>query len=218
MPALSARSGRQSPIFSHSSKRGRDAAGDEDSSTSCSSRLEHYVDVGLLGRRELSHTADTVLRTVVETHRAVQAWRPILDEPQGNPAISGRAVFWSTAGIFAACKRTRMQPTESLIYFAKGFELVGRGDWVTRDEPWLLQLAFLRSKSRIAEIDPCLTPCCRAKTDSVNILFFQGAAVSNREFLVRVRPEICSILLERLKQRNKRQGRRRRAMGGHKDA
>ena len=183
-------------------------------------RLEHYVDVGLLGRRELSHTADTVYEPSVETHRAVEAWRPILDDPKAIRRFLDGRFFGSTAGIFALANARACNQLESLIYFAKGFELVGRAIGFTPGRTVAFAACLLAlEEARIAEIDSMFDAVyAAAKTDLGEYFIFSGGSCFGREFLVRVRPEIVPILLERLKQGTSGKVADEEPMGGHKDA
>jgi len=86
-----------------------------------------------------------------------------------------------------------------LIYFAKAFELVGRAIGFTPGRTVAFAGCLLaRESGRIAEIDSRFDAVyAAAKTDLVEYFIFSGGNRFNREFLVRVRPEIVPILQER---------------------
>ncbi len=162
-------------------------------------RLEHYVDIGLLRRREFGHTADTVYEPSPETHRAVEAWKPILEDPKTIRRFLDTHFFGSTAGIFGPPNARRCNHLESLIYFAKAFELVGRGIGFTPGRTVAFAACLLALEdARIAEIDSMFDAVyASAKSDLREYFIFSGGSRFDREFMIRVRPEIAPVLRER---------------------
>ena len=63
-------------------------------------RLEHYVDVGLLGRRREAYASETVYEPVPETRRAVEAWAQLLDHPKTIQRFLDGEFFRTTACVF----------------------------------------------------------------------------------------------------------------------
>ena len=162
-------------------------------------RLEHYVDLGLLGRRDFAHTADTVYEPSAETRRAVEAWKSILDDPKTIGRFLDGKFFESTATIFGLTDPRRCDHVESLTYFAKAFELVGRTIGFTPGRTVAFAACLLALEDgRIAEIDSMFDAIyAGAKTDLGEYFIFSGGSRFDREFLIRVRPEIVPILQER---------------------
>jgi hypothetical protein len=162
-------------------------------------RLEHYVDIGLLGRRNLAHTADTVYEPSVQTNRAVEAWGPILDDPKTIRRFLDGQFFARAADIFGLANARACNHLESLIYFAKAFELVGRAIGFTPARTVSFAACLLALEdARIAEIDSMFDAVyATAKTDLGEYFIFSGGSRFDREFLIRVRPEIVPILQER---------------------
>jgi hypothetical protein len=162
-------------------------------------RLEHYVDIGLLGRRHSSHTADTVYEPSAETHRAVDAWRPVLEDPKTIRRFLDGQFFGCTARIFGLTNAPVCSYLESLIYFAKAFELVGRAIGFTPGRTVAFAACLLALEDgRSAEIDAMFDAVyAGAKTDLGEHFIFSGGSRFDREFLIRVRPEIVPILQER---------------------
>jgi hypothetical protein len=162
-------------------------------------RLEHYVDIGLLGRRNFAHAADTVYEPLVQTYRAVEAWAPILEDPKTIRRFLDGRFFESTASIFGLTNARACNRLESLIYFAKAFELVGRAIGFTPGRTVAFAACLLALEGgRIAEIDSMFDAVyAAAKTDLGAYFIFSGGSRFDREFLIRVRPEIVPILKER---------------------
>jgi hypothetical protein len=162
-------------------------------------RLEHYVDVGLLRRREHPHSGDTVYEPSPETSRAVEAWKSILDDPKTVRRFLDTQFFGSTARIFGLTNARECNAAESLLYFSKAFELVGRAIGFTPGRTVAFAACLLAlENARVCEIDSIFEAVYAAsKTDLGEYLIFSGGSRFDREFLIRVRPEIMPILEKR---------------------
>src|SRR6266576_2381233 len=162
-------------------------------------RLEHYVDIGLLQRRAHPYAADTVYEPSAETYRAVEAWKPILDDPKTIRRLLDTQFFGSTARIFGLTKARECNHVEALLYFAKAFELVGRAIGFTPGRTVAFAACLLALEDAgIAEIDSMFEAVyATAKTDLGEYFIFSGGSRFDREFLIRVRPEIAPILEQR---------------------
>jgi len=162
-------------------------------------RLEHYVDLELLGRRNDAHTADTVYEPIPETHRAVEAWRPLLDDPKTIRRFLDGHFFSATARIFGMQSGSLCSDLECLVYFARAYELVARTIGFTPGRTVALAACLLALEDgRRAEIDSVFDAVyAGAKSDLRDHLIFSGGSRSDREFLIRVRPELVAVLRQR---------------------
>lgn len=165
-------------------------------------RLEHYVDIGLLGRRPDAHSADTVYEPVPETHRAVQVLAPLIENPKAIRHFLDGQFFRSAAHIFGVTGARSCTQWELLTYFAKAFDLVGREIGFTPGRTVSLTGCLLALEDgRLAEIDT-MFDAVRAgvKTELGEHLIFSGGSRLDGEFLIRVKPEAAAILRQRLQQ------------------
>lgn len=163
-------------------------------------RLEHYVDVGLLGRRQNGQASETVYRPTPETHRAVQAWGPLIKNPKGSKRFLDGKFFASTAHAFGVEDAVECSIEERLLYFARAYELVGREIGFTPGRTVAFAGCLLAlEEGRIAEIDHMFEAVYEAaKTELGEHLIFSGGSRFDREFLIRVRPEIELMLRARV--------------------
>lgn len=165
-------------------------------------RLEHYVDIGLLGRRPDAHTADTVYEPVPETHRAVQTFAPLMENPRAIRHFLDGQFFSSAAHIFGVMGAQSCTQWELLTYFAKAFDLIGREIGFTPGRTVSLAGCLLAFEDgRLAEIDTMFDAVrAGAKTELGEYLIFSGGSRLDGEFLIRVKPEAAAILRDRLQQ------------------
>jgi hypothetical protein len=163
-------------------------------------RLEHYVDIGLLGRRRDAHAAETVYEPTPETHRAVEAWAPLLEDPKTIRRFLDTQFFGSTARILGVTSARSCTQWESLMYFARAFELIGREIGFTPGRTVSFAACLLAlEEGRLAEIDGMFDAVhAGAKTELGEHLIFSGGSRFDREFLIRVKPEAVPALHERL--------------------
>jgi len=163
-------------------------------------RLEHYVDVGLLSRRDSSHSADTVYQPSTATDRAVEAWSSLLENPKTIRRFLDAQFFSSTARLFGRGGAPVCSDLESLVYFAKAFVLVGRAMGFTPGRTVAFAACLLALEDgKCAEIDTMFDAVyAGAKTDLGEHLIFSGGSRFDREFMIRVRPELVPVLRERL--------------------
>jgi len=161
-------------------------------------RLEHYVDLGLLGRRRDSHSAETVYEPLAATHRAVSAWQLILDNPRSVRRFLDLGFFTSVSTIFDVRVAQPCSRLELLTYFAKAFELVSReiGFTPARTVSFTACLLALED-GRVAEIQAMFDAVhASAKTALGEHLIFSGGSRLDGEFLIRVKPEALKYLQE----------------------
>ena len=158
------------------------------------------VDIGLLGRRREAHASDTVYEPVPETHRAVTAWSKMLEDPRAIRWFLDNQFFKTTAHVFGVEKAHQCTQWESLLYFARAFELVGREIGFTPGRTVAFAACLLALEDgRLSEIDTMFEAVyAGAKTDLGDHLIFSGGSRFDREFLVRVKPEIMPVLRERI--------------------
>src|SRR5258708_1521553 len=163
-------------------------------------RLEHYVDLGLLGRRAVSRGADTVYEPIQETRRAAEAWSPLLDDPKTIQRFLDTRFFESVAHVFGLAGATPCTPSEALLYFARAFELIGREIGFTPGRTVAFTACLLALEDgRLAEVNTMFDEVyASAKTEVGEHLIFSGGSRSDREFLIRVRPDIVSVLQQRV--------------------
>lgn len=162
-------------------------------------RLEHYVDLELLGRRTESHVADTVYEPTLAAKRAVEVWSTLLEDPRGVRGVRrflDRTFFSATAYIFGLKEARVCDRLEALLYFAKGFELVGREIGFTPGRTVALAACLLAlEQDRILEIDTIFDIVYEAaRSGWGEHLTFSGGSRFDREFLIRVRPELSALL------------------------
>ena len=165
-------------------------------------RLEHYVDIGLLGRRPESHAADTVYEPVPETFRAVEALAPLLEQPKIVRRFLDDQFFRCAAHIFGLTGAPACSHWQALAYFAKAFELVGReiGFTPARTVSFTACLLALED-GRFAEIATMYEAVREgARTDLGEHLIFSGGGRFDGEFLIRVKPEAEALVRGRLEQ------------------
>jgi hypothetical protein len=163
-------------------------------------RLEHYVDVGLLARRRDASAADTVYEPSPETARAVAAWAPLLEDPKTIRRFLDTEFFRSSAEVLGVTSARPCTRWESLMYFAKAFELTGREIGFTPGRTVSFAACLLALEDgRLAEIN-CMFDAVRegARTNLGEHLIFSGGSRFDREFLIRVKPEAMPIIQQRL--------------------
>lgn len=175
-------------------------------------RLEHYVDVGLLGRRRDGQASETVYRPTPETQRAVQAWGPLIENPKGAKRFLDGQFFAATAHALGLDGTGECTVEERLLYFARAYELVSRQIGFTPGRTVAFAACLLAlEEGRIAEVDSMFEAIYEAaKTELGEHLIFSGGSRFDREFLIRVRPEIEQLLCERVVE-----GRATQTSGGH---
>jgi hypothetical protein len=163
-------------------------------------RLEHYVDIGLLGRRRDAHASETVYEPVPETRRAIEAWAPLLDDPKTIRRFLDGGFFQTAAFIFDVGQARSCTQWDSLLYFAKAFELVSREIGFTPGRTVAIAACLLALEdARVVELDAMFEAVyAGAKTDLGDYLIFSGGSRFDREFLIRVKPEIVPPLRERV--------------------
>ncbi len=159
-------------------------------------RLEHYVDVGILGRRRDAHASETVYFPMPETHRAVEAWSPLLNDPKTTGRFLDGKFFQATAHVLGLEGATPCTQWESLLYFARAFEIVGREIGFTPGRTVAFAACLLALEDgRLAEVDTMFDAVYQvAKTDLGKHLIFSGGSRFDREFLIRVKPDIVPEL------------------------
>jgi hypothetical protein len=164
-------------------------------------RLEHYVDVGLLGRRRDAHAAETVYEPILETTRALEAWAPLLEDPKTVRRFLDGQFFKAAATVFDLARPQPCSQCECLLYFARAFELVGREIGFTPGRTVSFAACLLALEDgRCAEIDTMFEAVyAGAKTDVGEHFVFSGGSRFDREFLIRVRPEVVPVLRDRVR-------------------
>jgi hypothetical protein len=163
-------------------------------------RLEHYVDIGLLGRRRDAHASETVYEPVPETRRAVEAWAPLLEDPKTIRKFLDSRFFEAVSQVFDVAEARPCTRWEYLLYFARAFELVCREIGFTPGRTVAFAACLLAlEEGRLAEIDTMFEAVyAGAKTDLGNHFIFSGGSRFDREFLIRVKPEIVPALRARI--------------------
>lgn len=166
-------------------------------------RLEHLVDIGLLGRRRDAHASETVYETTPETHRAVAAWHELIEDPKTVRRFLDTRFFGSVAAIVGHDASRTCTPLENLFYFAKAYRLVGREIGFTPGRTVALMACLLALEdSRVSEIETMFQAVYDvAKTDLGEHLVFSGGSRMDREFLIRVKSELGPILQTRIQDR-----------------
>jgi hypothetical protein len=173
-------------------------------------RLEHYVDIGLLGRRSESYAADTVYEPVPETSRAVQAFAPLLENPKSTRRFLDTRFFGSAARVFGVDTVQDCTVWQALTYFAKAFALVGReiGFTPARTVSFAACLLALED-GRLAEISTMYEAVREgAKSALGEHLVFSGGSRFDGEFLIRVKPEADAVLRGHLESEHGVEGRK----------
>lgn len=163
-------------------------------------RLEHYVDIGILSRRAAAHAGESVYEPSAETVRALESWRPLLEDPKTIRRFLDTRFFQSAAKVFGLAKPAPCNQWEALMYFAKAFALVGREIGFTSGRTVAFAGCLLAlEEGRLAEIDTMFDAVySSAKSDLGAHLVFSGGSRFDREFLIRVKPEITPILRDRI--------------------
>jgi hypothetical protein len=161
-------------------------------------RLEHYVDLGLLGRRRDSHSAETVYEPLAATHSAVTAWSSILENPRSVRRFLDSGFFASIAAIFDVHVAQSGTQRELLTYFARAFELVGREIGFTPGRTVSFAACLLALEDGLVfEIQTMFDAVhASAKTALGEHLIFSGGSRLDGEFLIRVKPEALQYLQE----------------------
>jgi hypothetical protein len=163
-------------------------------------RLEHYVDIGLLGRRNDAYAAETVYEPLAETQRAASAWAPLLEHPKTIRRFLDGQFFRSVAHIFGVNSTQSCTQWESLMYFVKAFQLTSREIGFTPGRTVSFAACLLALEDgRVAEIETMFEAVrfC-ARTELGEHLIFSGGSRLDGEFLIRVKPEAIPVLQERL--------------------
>ncbi|TAH35207.1 MAG: hypothetical protein EYC70_13290 [Planctomycetota bacterium] len=163
-------------------------------------RLEHYVDIGLLGRRRDARASETVYEPLPDTRRAVEVWAPLLEDPKTIRRFLDSRFFEAAARVFNVGQARPCTRWESLLYFARAFELVYREIGFTPGRTVAFTACLLAlEEARLAEIDTMFEAVyAGAKTDLGGHLIFSGGSRFDREFLIRVKPEIVPALRARI--------------------
>jgi hypothetical protein len=160
-------------------------------------RLEHYVDLGLLARAgDHTRTADTVYEATPATRRSVDVLKPVLEDPRGAQRVLDKSFFSAAATIYSVPNASRCSPVELLRYFAAGFELVGREIGFTPGRTVALAGCLLAlEQSRVVEVEDMFDVVySAARSPFADDLIFSGGSRFDREFLIRVKPELRSRL------------------------
>jgi hypothetical protein len=161
-------------------------------------RLEHYVDLGLLGRRAESHGGDTVYEPTAAATRAVDAWEPMFRAPRHGRRFLDARFFSATAQICGQKTSPGCDQLEVLRYVAMAFELVGREIGFTPGRTVALAACLLALEDhRILEVDTVFSTVHEAaRSEWGEYLVFSGGSRLDREFLIRVKPELSEVLSE----------------------
>lgn len=159
-------------------------------------RLEHLVDVGVLGRRAEAHAADTVYVADDVTHRAVAEWTELLDDPKRIHRFLDCRFFGALARIVGLRSPSPCSESEALLYFARAYALVGREIGFTPGRTVALAACLLALEDeRVCEIETMFSLVYQcAKTALGEHLVFSGGSRFDREFLIRVKPELTTAL------------------------
>ncbi len=157
-------------------------------------RLEHFVDIGLLARKQGAEDERPFQVTPV-TVRAAQLLADLRDDPRrvhGFLSTKFFATWASIQGLDAApADRDR-----TIRCFVEAYDLVKRSIGFTPGRTIALAASFLGLRSNlILEVDSTMEVVLEAARGPLNQYFqFSGGTRLDREYMIRVKPEIANVM------------------------
>ena len=153
-------------------------------------RLEHLIDVGLLAR-SVPSSDDPPFQAVAATTRAATAFEELREDPRRIQGLLDTKFFGTWAEIHGPAAKPSADRTV-LLQFAKAYELVKRSMGFTPGRTVALAASFLALREGVVlEVDPTMELVLNAARGPLNKYFqFSGGTRLDREFMIRVRPEL----------------------------
>jgi hypothetical protein len=163
-------------------------------------RLEILVDLGLVGRKRSSGSEFPWL-VLPETERLAGEWRPLGTKRDVEEYLDGQ-FFVSLARVFGLRHGPVAGPEEALLWFARAVQWVGRDIGFTPGHTGALLACLLawESHTTLEVRDVYDAVYGAARTNWAQYLHFSGGSRLDREFLVRVDPELVTRLEARTNQ------------------
>lgn len=156
-------------------------------------RLEHCVDVGLLARGEEGEEAP--FQVTPGTARGAQSFAELRDDPRRIQGFLDRKFFGTWAKI-QGLETSEPDHTGTVRGFVRAYDLVKRSIGFTPGRTVALAAAFLGLRENLVlEVDRTMSVVLEAARGPLNQYFqFSGGTRLDREYMIRVRPEILEAL------------------------
>ncbi len=157
-------------------------------------RLEHCVDVGLLARKQ-EDESDAPFQVTAATGRGAQLYSELRDDPRRIQGFLDRKFFgiWSK---IQGLETSEPDPTATVRCFVHAYDLVKRSIGFTPGRTIALAASFLGLRENLAlEVDRTMAVVLEAARGPLNQFFqFSGGTRLDREYMIRIRPEIMDAL------------------------
>ena len=159
-------------------------------------RLEILVDLGLVGRKGGSSTKRSDFMWVVTpaTRRLDDEWRSLAEGTGSTEDYLDKRFFGSAARIYDKACAPVDSEEETLLWFAKAFQDIGRDFGFTPGRTLALRACLMAWESgRILEISDAFDVVYRAaRSKWGKFLHFSGGSRFDREFLIRIDQEVVA--------------------------
>jgi hypothetical protein len=167
-------------------------------------RLEILVDVGLIGRESKCGDRKNAFawRVTAHTHRLADEWKELNQNPEAMPTFLDTRLFHS---ISAACGGEYTLITDDdqvLLWFAKGFLEMGREFGFTPGRTVAIMACLLAFEDKkVLEVSRVFDVVYGSASSMwTQYMRFSGGSRFDREFMIRVDPELLDLLRDKLRQ------------------
>jgi hypothetical protein len=153
-------------------------------------RMEHLVDLGIVGRLSTNKRRATEFTWVVTdtTRRAAREWRALIDDPSGIAEHLDTSFFQTLTQIYDEPRRHSTSSDERLLWFARAYRTIGRDFGFTPGRALaLLACLYAWESGVVIEISELFdTVYAAAQSQWAPALHFSGGSRFDREFLIRI--------------------------------